>query len=148
MICLPINFLKNILWPDILWFVEGMILFTDKFLERYFMTNLVEVIQKDLWYPLCMVLDCVWYLCTVYGIYRKSVLKNFAIFTWKHLCWSLFVITLQVFSPATLFRRDSKTGIFLRILGNFEEHLQMAASVLKISQYLSIMSQASKPTCS
>ena len=24
--------------------------------------------------------------------YKKAVLKNFEIFTWKHLCWSLFLI--------------------------------------------------------
>ena len=30
----------------------------------------------------------------------KSVLKNFAIFTGKHLCWSLFLITFQAFKPA------------------------------------------------
>ena len=27
--------------------------------------------------------------------YKKAVLKNFAIFTGKHLCWSLFLINLQ-----------------------------------------------------
>ena len=29
--------------------------------------------------------------------YKKAVLKNFAIFTWKHLCWSLFLIKLQAY---------------------------------------------------
>ena len=28
--------------------------------------------------------------------YKKSVFQNFAIFTGKHLCWSLFLIKLQV----------------------------------------------------
>ena len=32
---------------------------------------------------------------------KKSVLKNFANFTEKHLCWSLFLTKLQVFRPAT-----------------------------------------------
>ena len=27
---------------------------------------------------------------------KKGVLKNFAIFTGKHLCWSLFLIKLQL----------------------------------------------------
>ena len=27
--------------------------------------------------------------------FKLSVLKNFAVFTWKHLCWSLFLIKLQ-----------------------------------------------------
>ena len=49
---------------------------------------------------------------------KKAVLKNFAIFTEKHLCWSLFLIKLQARSPATLFKRDSNTGVFLWILRN------------------------------
>ena len=32
--------------------------------------------------------------------YKKSVFKNFAIFTGKNLCWSLFLIKLQAFSPS------------------------------------------------
>ena len=31
--------------------------------------------------------------------FKKTVLKNFAIFTGKHLCWSLFIIKLKVFRP-------------------------------------------------
>ena len=31
---------------------------------------------------------------------KKAVLKNFAIFTWKRLCWSLFLIKLQAWRPA------------------------------------------------
>ena len=37
--------------------------------------------------------------------YKKAVFKNFAIFTGKYLRWSLFSITLQVFRPATLFKK-------------------------------------------
>ena len=33
--------------------------------------------------------------------YKKAVLKHFAIFTEKHLCWSLFLIKLQAFRPST-----------------------------------------------
>ena len=29
--------------------------------------------------------------------YKNAVLKNLAEFTEKHLCWSLFLLTLQVF---------------------------------------------------
>ena len=36
---------------------------------------------------------------------KKGVFKNFANFTGKHLCWSLFLITLQVFRPAPLLER-------------------------------------------
>ena len=38
---------------------------------------------------------------------KKVLLKNFAIFTGKHLCWRLF------FLESTLFKRDSNTGVFL-----------------------------------
>ena len=43
---------------------------------------------------------------------KKAVLKNFAIFTGKRLCWGLFLIKLQVSRPATLLKRDSNTGNF------------------------------------
>ena len=44
---------------------------------------------------------------------KKCFLKNFAIFTGKHLCWSLFLIKLklQAFRPATLLKRDSNTDV-------------------------------------
>ena len=53
------------------------------------------------------------------------VLKNFANFTGKHLCWSLFVITLQAFKPATLLKRDSNTAVSFEIYEKpiFTEHL-------------------------
>ena len=41
---------------------------------------------------------------------KISGLKNFANLTGKHLCWSLFLIKLQVFRPATLLKRDSNGG--------------------------------------
>ena len=37
---------------------------------------------------------------------------NFASFTGKDHCWSLFIIKLLVFRPATLLNRGSDTGIF------------------------------------
>ena len=40
---------------------------------------------------------------------KKGVLRNFAKFTGKHLC----------LRPATLLKKDSGTGVFLRILQNF-----------------------------
>ena len=33
---------------------------------------------------------------------KKNVLKNFANFTGKHLCWSLFFIKFNAFRPAIL----------------------------------------------
>ena len=38
---------------------------------------------------------------------EKGVLKNLAIFTGKHLCWSLLLIDLR--GPATFLKRDSNT---------------------------------------
>ena len=45
--------------------------------------------------------------------FKIGVLKNFAIFTGKHLCWSLFLIKLQVWNPVTSLKRDSNTVVFL-----------------------------------
>ena len=39
--------------------------------------------------------------------FKIGVQKNFAIFIGKHLCWSLFLIQLQAWRPATLLKRDS-----------------------------------------
>ena len=38
------------------------------------------------------------------------MLLKIANFTGKHLCWSLFLIKLQAFRPATLLKRDSNTA--------------------------------------
>ena len=53
----------------------------------------------------------------------RVVLKNFANFKGKHLCWSLFFTKFQAFRPATLLKRDSYRGVFLWNLRNSEEHL-------------------------
>ena len=50
---------------------------------------------------------------------KISVLKNFAIFTGKHLCRSPFLGKLQVLKPANLLKGDSNTGVFPWILRNF-----------------------------
>ena len=56
--------------------------------------------------------------------FKIEVFKNFAIFTRKHLCWSLFVTKLSAYKPATnLLKRDSNTSIFLLILLNFKNSL-------------------------
>ena len=47
-----------------------------------------------------------------------GVLKNFANFTGKHLCWSLFFTKLQAFRQAMLLKGDSYTGVFLLNLRN------------------------------
>ena len=42
-------------------------------------------------------------------LHKKASLKNVAIFTGKHLCWSLFLIKLQAFSYTTSFKKESNT---------------------------------------
>ena len=41
--------------------------------------------------------------------FKIVVLKSFRNFTWKHLCWSLFLIKLQFWGPATL---ETPTQVF------------------------------------
>ena len=43
--------------------------------------------------------------------FELSGIKNFAIFTGKHLYSGPFLIKLQVFRPATFLKRDSNTGV-------------------------------------
>ena len=50
---------------------------------------------------------------------KKAVLKIFALFTGKHLCWSLFLTKLQVFAAKITYFE----------ITYFEEHLRAAASV-------------------
>ena len=65
--------------------------------------------------------------------YKKAVLKNFAIFAGKILCWGLFLIKLQAFSSAG-FTEETPMQLFscayCKFFKNiyFEKHLQTAAS--------------------
>ena len=36
--------------------------------------------------------------------FKTGAIRNFAIFTRKHMCWSLFLIKLQALQLATLFQ--------------------------------------------
>ena len=60
--------------------------------------------------------------------YKKAVPENFAIFTGKHLCWSLFLIK-------RLYEKETPTPVFsceyVEIFKKtyFEEHLRIEASV-------------------
>ena len=63
-----------------------------------------------------------------------------AILSDKHLCWSLILIKLQTFKPATLLKRDINTVFsceYYESLKNtyLEEHLWMAASANTLSLY-------------
>ena len=46
-------------------------------------------------------------------IYKKAVLKNFVIFTGKHLCRSLFLTMLQVCKTESLLKSDSNRDVSL-----------------------------------
>ena len=61
--------------------------------------------------------------------FKIGVLKNFANFTAKHVCLSLFLIKLQAWGPVTLLKRDSNTKFSCKICEIlktpfFREHLQ------------------------
>ena len=45
-------------------------------------------------------------------IFKFGVLKYFAMFIGKTLCWSIFSIQLKAFKLATLLKRDSNPGVF------------------------------------
>ena len=44
--------------------------------------------------------------------YEKGVLKNFAKFTTKHLCWSLFFIKTTGVMPGTISKKEAPTHVF------------------------------------
>ena len=66
--------------------------------------------------------------------FKIGVLKNFAKFTRKQPCWSLFLITLQVWKPATLLKGDSNTGVFLWIWRIFKKSCFYRIPLMATSQ--------------
>ena len=79
--------------------------------------------------------------------FKRGVLKSFAIFPGKHLCWSLFLIKLQAVSSANLLKRGYNTGVFQGILQifkntSFEEHLRTTASDVSIRMLLVLRATA------
>ena len=52
---------------------------------------------------------------------KIDIVKNFTNFIGKLLCWSLFLIKLQIQRPEALLKRDSNTGVFLWNLRTFCE---------------------------
>ena len=68
------------------------------------------------------------------AFFKKAVLKNFAIFTGKHLCQSLFLNKVAGLRPVTLLKRVTNTGVFPVNIAKFlrdyfTEHLRTTASV-------------------
>ena len=56
--------------------------------------------------------------------YKTAILKNFLIFTGKHLCWGLLFIKVATFRSLTVLKRDFNTdGEYCKIYKNiyFEE---------------------------
>ena len=58
--------------------------------------------------------------------HKKAILKNSATFRGKHLCWSLSLIKLQLFRPATQVYSCEYCEIFKNTY--FEEKIRTAAS--------------------
>ena len=64
---------------------------------------------------------------------KNGVLKNFANFTEKHLCWSLFLIKLQAVNLQVLYKKTPTQGLSCEVCETFkstyfQEHLQTTAS--------------------
>ena len=67
--------------------------------------------------------------------FKIPVLKNFAIFPGKHLCWSFFLIKFRPRGLQFYYKEDSTQLFSCEYCENFkntyfEEHLPMAASVI------------------
>ena len=77
---------------------------------------------------------------------NKNVFKDFAIFTGKQLCWSLYLKKLKPFRPASLLKRDFNIGVFQCILPIFiyvEKHLRTAASDYSFTLVIHLFSTVS-----
>ena len=80
-----------------------IVLFVSGFYHRRTRMDQIHRVQKQIAEVLC----------------KKGVLNDFRKrFTEKQLCWSHFLIKLQVFRSATLLIRDTNTDVFLWILGD------------------------------
>ena len=80
--------------------------------------------------------DSLWELTILYSeavaqqwSVKKGVLRNFAKFTGKHLWQSLFLSKVAGLRPATLFKKDFGTGVFLWIFAKFLRTPPVTASV-------------------
>ena len=54
--------------------------------------------------------------------FKIEVLEDFAIFTGKYFCWSLFLIKLQAFRNVTSLKRNSNTVFFCEYCEVFENY--------------------------
>ena len=74
---------------------------------------------------------------------KQGVLKNFPNFTGKNLCWSLFLIKLLFWGPATLLKKTPTQVVSCKVCklfknNYFEEHLWMSTSKFHLKRDSSI----------
>ena len=74
--------------------------------------------------------------------YKKTVLKNFAVFTGKHLCWILFSIKVENVQVCNFVRSYKYCEIFKNTY--FEKHLRTAASAEPAVDFKSSLNLCSK----
>ena len=68
-----------------------------------------------------------WKEAFVHDVLRKSVLKNFANFAGKHLCWSLFLIKLPAYSK----QKQSFAHVFKNFVNFTGKHLCWSLFLIK-----------------
>ena len=90
---------------------------TNKEIFRLYLRHTIFVNFKVIYHKLkkCLNSRSSYQSCPI----EKAVVKNFAIFTGKHLCWSHLLIDLRASITATFLKRDSDTGVFMWILQIF-----------------------------
>ena len=94
--------------------------------KLYFITVLINAEQQ-----LLQKADSVFRSSHAQMLCKIGALKDFANFTGKHLCWSLFLIKLQAWRPAILVKRDSNTGPTLWNFQNFLKTLFLQKTFLQ-----------------
>ena len=68
--------------------------------------------------------------------FKIGVLKNFAIFTGKNLCWGLFLIKLQVWGPEALFKKRIQHSCSPVNIANFNNTFFYRTTPVAASVYL------------
>ena len=82
------------------------------FIYNFLQKNLCKIAAAFLWCIAFLILHEEMLFCLLRSSHQKcslkeGVLENFAISTGKHLCWSLFLIKLHAWRPATFIKRES-----------------------------------------
>ena len=145
-LCLiKLNFflLPNLIWKDALWLYlllrvnQGNWLLFGKLKGNYSLKRKKQsgkVIRENS----CMLKEAVTTRSSrSQMLFKIGIFENFAIFTGKYPCWSLFKIKLQAWKPATLLKRtltQSFSCEYCEIFKNsfFHRTSQVAASALQI----------------